>query len=60
MSTIREALETGFFPAAPEEGECTYCDFRAVCGPEEERRIKRTRKSVRPELKQLNDLRAKP
>lgn len=58
--TIRSALETGFFPAAPEEGECTYCDFRAVCGPEEERRIRRTRKSMRPELKELNDLRAKP
>ena len=56
----RELMNAGFFPAAPEEGECTYCNFRAVCGPEEERRIKRTRKSVRPELKQLNDLRAKP
>jgi ATP-dependent helicase/nuclease subunit B len=58
--TIRSALETGFFPAAPEEGECTFCNFRSVCGPEEERRIRRTRKSMRPELKELNDLRAKP
>ena len=55
--TIREALETGFFPAAPEEGECKYCNFRAVCGPDEERRIVRTRKGVRADLKTLRTLR---
>ena len=58
--TIRGALETGFFPAAPDEGECRYCDYAAVCGPDEERRILRTRKGLRQELKDLRTLRSMP
>lgn len=58
--TLRGALETGFFPAAPEEGECRYCNFRAVCGPDEERRLVRTRKGLRAELKDLRTLRGMP
>ncbi|MFZ5445936.1 MAG: PD-(D/E)XK nuclease family protein, partial [Myxococcota bacterium] len=54
---LREALETGFFPAAPAEDECRYCNFRAVCGPEEERRLVKTRKGVRKELSELQKLR---
>lgn len=57
---IRGALETGFFPAAPDEDECRYCDFKAVCGPDEARRIRRTRKGLRAELKELNALRDEP
>ncbi|MGV3622779.1 MAG: PD-(D/E)XK nuclease family protein [Archangium sp.] len=57
---IRGALETGFFPAAPDKDECRYCDFKAVCGPDEERRIRRTRKGVRSELKELVALRDEP
>jgi ATP-dependent helicase/nuclease subunit B len=57
--TLRGALETGFFPAAPGEGECKYCDFRAVCGPDEERRIIKTRKGLRAELTELRNLRSK-
>lgn len=55
--TIRASLETGFFPAAPDDDECRYCDFRAVCGPDEGRRVVRTRKAVRAELKDLRALR---
>ncbi|HEY1086683.1 MAG TPA: PD-(D/E)XK nuclease family protein, partial [Archangium sp.] len=58
--TIRASLETGFFPAAPDEDECRFCQFAAVCGPEEERRSVRTRKAVRPELKDLVELRRRP
>lgn len=58
--TIRSALETGFFPAAPDEDECQYCDFAAVCGPEEERRIVKTRKATRAELAPLAELRRRP
>lgn len=58
--TLRSALETGFFPAAPDEGECEYCQFAALCGPEEERRVARTRKALRPELKALDTLRKLP
>ena len=58
--TLRSALETGFFPAAPDEGECTYCQFRSLCGPEEERRLRMTRKGLRAELKDLRTLRDMP
>jgi ATP-dependent helicase/nuclease subunit B len=58
--TLRGALETGFFPAAPDEGECTWCNFRSLCGPEEERRLRTTRKGLRAELKDLRTLRGMP
>ncbi len=58
--TLRSALETGFFPSAPDEGECKYCNFRSLCGPDEERRVMRTRKGLRAELKDLRKLREMP
>lgn len=58
--TIRQALETGFFPAAPDERQCQWCSFRAVCGPEEERRVVATRKHLKPELAELRRLRDQP
>lgn len=57
--TLREALETGFFPAAPDEGECKWCDFKSVCGPNEERRVMRTGKYRRADLEKLHTLRAR-
>jgi CRISPR/Cas system-associated exonuclease Cas4 (RecB family)/muconolactone delta-isomerase len=59
VRTIRGALETGFFPAAPAPGECRHCDYRPVCGPDEERRLSRTRKGLRAELNELRGLRAR-
>jgi RecB family exonuclease len=38
IDTIADALETGFFPAAPDEGQCHWCDYRMLCGPYEQRR----------------------
>lgn len=58
--TIRGALETGFFPAAPDDRACAWCDFRVVCGPEEERRIQSTRKKLKPEVADLRRLRDLP
>jgi RecB family exonuclease len=46
FDTVAQALSHGFLPAAPEEGGCTYCDYREVCGPYEELRVKR--KAPRP------------
>ncbi|MFT3706579.1 MAG: PD-(D/E)XK nuclease family protein [Archangium sp.] len=59
--TIRGALETGFFPAMPPRGEeeCRFCRFRSLCGPDEERRVVKTRKAVQQSLKELNDLRSR-
>ena len=40
LEIIDRAIELGFLPAAPAPGACTWCDFRPVCGPHEEQRIK--------------------
>jgi CRISPR/Cas system-associated exonuclease Cas4 (RecB family) len=58
LEIIDRAVETGFLAAAPDERACTWCDFRPVCGPGEERRIGRY-KSQDP-LADLLALRAKP
>jgi CRISPR/Cas system-associated exonuclease Cas4 (RecB family) len=51
------ALERGELPAAPAPGACTWCDYRPVCGPHEERRIA----AKNPErLVQLQHLRRMP
>ncbi|MEQ9503698.1 MAG: PD-(D/E)XK nuclease family protein [Deltaproteobacteria bacterium] len=43
LETIDDALEKGFLPVAPDRGACRYCDYRAVCGPGEEERLRRKR-----------------
>ena len=35
------AFAAGRFPALPAAGACRWCDYKAVCGPDEERRIRR-------------------
>jgi ATP-dependent helicase/nuclease subunit B len=41
LEIVDRAIELGFLPAAPATGACTWCDFRTVCGPHEEMRIRR-------------------
>lgn len=40
LRTFDEALRAGFLPAAPDVDECRWCDYRRVCGPYEERRVR--------------------
>ena len=40
LEIIDRAIELGFLPAAPARGACAWCDFRPVCGPHEELRVK--------------------
>jgi ATP-dependent helicase/nuclease subunit B len=40
LEIVDRAVELGFLPAAPAERMCAWCDFRPVCGPNEEKRIK--------------------
>lgn len=47
---VGSALEHGFLPAVPAEGECKYCDFKQVCGPYEEIRT-HAKPGGRPEKK---------
>ncbi len=57
LEIVDRAIELGFLPAAPAARACTWCDFRAVCGPHEEQRVR-----VKPpeKLGDLEALRAKP
>ena len=56
LAIVREGVTTGFLPAAPREGACEYCDYRTVCGPNEEIRVKRWK----PPFDRLTDLRNMP
>jgi len=39
LTIVDRAIELGHLPAAPAKDACRWCDFRPVCGPEEERRV---------------------
>lgn len=54
--TIGDALESGFFPAAPSKDKCVYCDYRSVCGPYEELRSKNKAQERLRSLAALRDL----
>ena len=40
VATLDNALKAGFLPAVPEPRECNWCNFRRVCGPYEEQRMR--------------------
>jgi RecB family exonuclease len=44
LTIVDRAVELGRLPAAPRKDACRWCDFRAACGPNEERRT-----SVKPD-----------
>ena len=41
LEIVDRAIELGFLPPAPASRACTWCDFRAVCGPDEEKHVAR-------------------
>ena len=41
LQIIDRAIELGFLPPAPEDRACAWCDFRPVCGPDEEQHLRR-------------------
>lgn len=41
LETIDQAIAEGFLPPAPQPGACALCDYRLVCGPYEETRVRR-------------------
>ena len=61
-TVLKQALSDGFLPAAPDQRECLYCDYRRVCGPYEEMRVnyKLEAKQVSDRLSPITDLRSKP
>lgn len=46
LELVDEAIEKGFFPAAPRENACDNCGYRIVCGPHEQRRAARKDEST--------------
>jgi CRISPR/Cas system-associated exonuclease Cas4 (RecB family) len=40
MEIVDRAIELGFLPVAPSNRACAWCDFRVVCGPHEEQRVR--------------------
>ncbi|MGO9055888.1 MAG: PD-(D/E)XK nuclease family protein [Candidatus Binataceae bacterium] len=56
VKIIGGALADGFFPAAPDQGECAWCDYRMVCGPHEELRAGRKPAARLKGLLQLREM----
>jgi len=54
--TVGQALTEGFLPAAPAHDACVWCDYLAVCGPHEERRVAMKPKQRLVQLGTLRDL----
>jgi RecB family exonuclease len=57
LGAVEDAVARGFLPAAPREGACDWCDYRAVCGPYEELRVGKKKQA---ELATLVELRRQP
>jgi ATP-dependent helicase/nuclease subunit B len=57
LDTIDHHIRQGFLPAAPRDEACALCDFRVVCGPHEEKRVKQKPRQL---LEPLNEVRCLP
>jgi ATP-dependent helicase/nuclease subunit B len=53
--TVEQAVADAFLPAAPGPGQCAWCDYRAVCGPHEERRSARKNQAALGPLLKLRE-----
>jgi ATP-dependent helicase/nuclease subunit B len=54
---ITRAFSEGFFPAAPAKDACNACEYRVVCGPYEEERVRKKRAERLETLKALRETR---
>ncbi|MBI3401608.1 MAG: PD-(D/E)XK nuclease family protein [Acidobacteria bacterium] len=57
LTIIDRAVELGLLPAAPAERACTWCDFRPVCGPREEERVRHKAQDKVADLMALRSMR---
>jgi CRISPR/Cas system-associated exonuclease Cas4 (RecB family) len=57
ITLIDRSIAEGFLPAAPREKACVYCDYRTICGPYEEVRVRR---KANDRLNLLDELRKTP
>lgn len=56
LDTIDSHIDQGFLAAAPRQGACEFCDYRVVCGPYEEIRLKRKQQDPLGALQKLRDI----
>jgi ATP-dependent helicase/nuclease subunit B len=57
LTIVDRAIEQGFLVAAPADRACTWCDFKPVCGPREEERVKRKAADRLADLEALRGMR---
>jgi hypothetical protein len=57
LTIVDRAVELGRLPASPAKDACRWCDFRAVCGPEEERRVAGKPETLTADLHALRAMR---
>jgi len=55
LGVIDSAIAAGFLPPAPRARACGICDFRDVCGPHEEVRVKLKEQARMDPLRALRD-----
>jgi ATP-dependent helicase/nuclease subunit B len=53
LEVIDRSIARGFLPPAPREKACASCDFRPVCGPNEEGRVGKKDSGALEELRML-------
>jgi CRISPR/Cas system-associated exonuclease Cas4 (RecB family) len=57
LTIVDRAVELGVLPAAPVDRACTWCDFRPVCGPREEERVRHKKTELIADLVALRSMR---
>jgi hypothetical protein len=57
LAIVDRAIEQGFLVAAPDKDACRWCDFRPVCGPREEERVKHKTADRLADLQALRGMR---
>ena len=56
LEIVDRALEAGVLLPAPRDGACGCCDFREICGPWEETRVKRKDETKLVDLRALRQM----
>jgi hypothetical protein len=56
LAIIDRSIELGRLPAFPQKDACRWCDFRPVCGPDEERRVARKPEPLVADLQALRSM----
>ena len=56
FQALERQVEKGFLPAAPREQACRWCDYRLICGPQEELRSALKAQEPLAELRHVRSL----